>query len=153
MNSIHKAPFDRDGVVIPPSASKALAKRASASTPNWTGSGTNVMVNQDRNPWPKAELGAAVDPTNGNNYVVMANDFRENYDHEFYHVSTNGGATFTTQKAVSDTSFNPCVGFPGCGFFGDYTQLVSGPDNVVRAAWSDTRDGASMQIWSQAVTW
>ncbi len=67
--------------------------------------------------------------------------------------STDGGKTFPTQMAVSDTSFNPCIGFPGCGFFGDYTQLVSGPDNVVRAAWSDTRDGASMQIYSQAVTW
>ena len=67
--------------------------------------------------------------------------------------STDGGKTFPTQMAVSDTEFNPCVGFPGCGFFGDYTQLVSGPDGVVHAAWSDTRDGASMQIFSQAVTW
>lgn len=67
--------------------------------------------------------------------------------------STDGGKTFPTQMSVSDVAFNPCVGFPGCGFFGDYTQLTSGPDGVVRAAWSDTRDGASMQIWSQAVTW
>jgi hypothetical protein len=50
-------------------------------------------------------------------------------------------------------SFNPCVGFPGCGFFGDYVQLVSGPDGVVHAAWSDTRDGASMQVWSESITW
>ena len=61
--------------------------------------------------------------------------------------------TFPTQKAVTDVSFNPCVGFPFCGFFGDYTQLVSGPDGIIHAAWSDTRDGASMQIWSQAITW
>jgi len=67
--------------------------------------------------------------------------------------STNGGITFPTQTAVSDTSFNPCVGFPGCGFFGDYTQIAAGPDGVVHAAWSDTRDGASMQIFGQAVTW
>ncbi len=67
--------------------------------------------------------------------------------------STNGGKTFPTQKAVSTASFNPCVGFPGCGFFGDYVQLVSGPDNVVHAAWSDTRDGASMQIYTQRITW
>jgi len=67
--------------------------------------------------------------------------------------STDGGKTFPTQMAVSDTAFNPCVGFPFCGFFGDYTQLVSGPGGVVHAAWSDTRDGASMQIFSQAVTW
>ena len=67
--------------------------------------------------------------------------------------STDGGKTFPKQLAVSDTAFNPCVGFPGCGFFGDYTQLVSGPDAVVHAAWSDTRDGASMQIFTQAITW
>ena len=42
--------------------------------------GTNIKVNQDRNPWPKAEVGAAVDPTDGGNYVVMTNDFRENFD-------------------------------------------------------------------------
>ncbi len=67
--------------------------------------------------------------------------------------STDGGKTFPMQQAVSDTAFNPCVGFPGCGFFGDYTQLVSGPDAVVHAAWTDTRDGASMQIFTQAITW
>ncbi len=67
--------------------------------------------------------------------------------------STNGGASFPTQKAVSTASFNPCIGFPGCGFFGDYTQLVAGPDGVIHAAWSDTRDGASMQIFSARITW
>jgi len=67
--------------------------------------------------------------------------------------STDGGATFPKQMAVSDTSFNPCVGFPFCGFFGDYTQIAAGPDGVVHAAWSDTRDGASMQVFGQAITW
>jgi hypothetical protein len=67
--------------------------------------------------------------------------------------STDGGKTFPTQTAVSDTAFNPCTGFPGCGFFGDYTQIAAGPDGVVHAAWSDTRDGASMQIYGQAITW
>ena len=65
--------------------------------------------------------------------------------------STDGGKTFPIQQPVNDVLFNPCTGFPGCGFFGDYTQLVSGPDGTVHAAWSDTRDGASMQIWSQVV--
>jgi hypothetical protein len=67
--------------------------------------------------------------------------------------STDGGKTFPVQKAVSDTAFDPCTGFPGCAFFGDYVQLVSGSDGVVHAAWSDTRDGASMQIWSEAISW
>jgi hypothetical protein len=89
-------------------------------------------------------------------YVGWYDNRHDNFNTKveyFVGKSTNGGKTFPTQKAVSDTSFNPCVGFPFCGFFGDYTQLVSGPDNVVHAAWSDTRDGASMQIWSQSVTW
>jgi hypothetical protein len=67
--------------------------------------------------------------------------------------STDGGVTFPTQMAVSDTSFNPCIGFPGCGFFGDYTQIATGTDGIVHAAWSDTRDGASMQVFGQAITW
>jgi hypothetical protein len=67
--------------------------------------------------------------------------------------STDGGKTFPVQHAVSTAAFNPCVGFPGCGFFGDYNQLTSGADGVVHAAWSDTRDGVSMQIYTQAVTW
>jgi len=65
--------------------------------------------------------------------------------------SFDGGRTFTIQKAVNDVPFNPCNGLPGCGYFGDYTQLASGPDGIVHAAWADTRDGVSMQIWSQTV--
>ena len=65
--------------------------------------------------------------------------------------SFDGGRRFPIQRAVNDVPFNPCTGFPGCGYFGDYTQLASGPDGVVHAAWSDTRDGVSIQIWSQKV--
>lgn len=65
--------------------------------------------------------------------------------------SFDGGHTFPIQQAINDVPFNPCNGFPGCGYFGDYTQLASEPDGVVHAAWSDTRDGLSIQIWSQTV--
>jgi hypothetical protein len=65
--------------------------------------------------------------------------------------SFDDGRTFPIQHAVSDVPFNPCNGFSGCGYFGDYTQLAAGPDGQVHAAWNDTRDGASMQIWSQSV--
>src|SRR5439155_10475887 len=47
------------------------------------------------------EIGAAVGPTSGNNYVVMSNDFRENYDHMFYHVSTTNGATWTDETPLA----------------------------------------------------
>lgn len=93
---------------------------------------------------------------NGAVYVGWYDDRNDSFSTNvqyFVGKSTDGGKTFPTQKAVSDTAFNPCTGFPGCGFFGDYVQLVSGPDGVVHAAWSDTRDGASMQIWSEAISW
>jgi len=100
-------------------------------------------------PWATAKADGSV-------YVGFYDDrndpFNTNVEY-FVAKSTDGGSTFSAQSAVSDVAFNPCTGFPGCGFFGDYTQLVSGPDGVVHAAWSDTRDGASMQIYSQAVTW
>jgi hypothetical protein len=98
---------------------------------------------------------AAATP-HGNVYVGWYDDRNDRFNTKvdyFVGKSVDGGKTFPKQQAVSDINFNPCVGFPGCGFFGDYTQLVSGPDGVIHAAWSDTRDGASMQIWSQAITW
>lgn len=67
--------------------------------------------------------------------------------------STDGGKSFPKQQAVSTASFNPCVGTPNCIFFGDYNQLVTGPDDITHAFWSDTRDGASMQIYTQALKW
>lgn len=87
-------------------------------------------------------------------YVGWYDDRRDPFNTRvdyFVGKSTDGGKTFPLQQPVNDYSFNPCTGFPFCGFFGDYTQLVSGADGVVRAAWSDTRDAASMQIWSQVV--
>ncbi len=67
--------------------------------------------------------------------------------------STDGGKTFPRQQPVSDALFNPCVGYPSCLSFGNYTQLITGPDGITHAAWSDTRDGASAQIYTQAITW
>jgi len=87
-------------------------------------------------------------------YVGWYDDRRDPFNTKvdyFVGKSIDGGKTFPMQQPVNDVSFNPCTGFPGCGFFGDYTQLVSGADGSVHAAWSDTRDAASMQIWSQVV--
>src|SRR5207253_826432 len=81
MQSHHRAPFDRDSAFIPKGAALKLQSNAEARQAQASRSlliGSNVKVNQDRNPWPKAEIGAAVDPTSGSNYVVMSNDFREN---------------------------------------------------------------------------
>jgi len=99
---------------------------------------------------------ATAKPSSGAVYVGWYDDRNDPFNTKveyFVGKSTDGGKTFPRQMAVSDTAFNPCIGFPGCGFFGDYTQLVSGPDGVVHAAWSDTRDGASMQIFTQVITW
>jgi hypothetical protein len=87
-------------------------------------------------------------------YVGWYDDRRDPFNTKvdyFVGKSTDGGKTFPMQQPVNDVSFNPCTGFPGCGFFGDYTQLVSSADGAVHAAWSDTRDAASMQIWSEVV--
>jgi len=115
-----------------------------------------VRVNNDAfNAQKHHFFGWATVTPNGHVYVGWYDDRNDPFNIKvdyFVRKSTDGGKTFPTQQAVNDVSFNPYVGFPGCTFFGDYTQLVSGPDGVVHAAWSDTRDGISMQIWSQAIT-
>jgi hypothetical protein len=128
----HKAPFDRDGAVIPPAAAKSLAAKhtmaaaegtaATAALENAASGYKNIQVNQDRNPWPKAELGAAIDPSNGTSWVVMANDFRENYDHEFYHVSTNSGRTWTDDSMVGGN--DPFTGFIPLTTTGTRTSIL-----------------------------
>ena len=98
---------------------------------------------------------AAATPT-GALYVGWYDDRNDPFNTKvdyFVAKSSNGGKTFPKQQAVNDVAFNPCIGFPGCGFFGDYTQLVAGPDAVVHAAWTDTRDQASQQIWSTRISW
>ena len=114
-----------------------------------------VRVNDDAVGGQKQHFFAWATATpNGSVYVGWYDSRRDPFNTRvdyFVGRSQDGGKTFPVQQPVNDVSFNPCTGFPGCGFFGDYTQLVSGPDGRVRAAWSDTRDGASMQIWSQVV--
>ncbi|HEY6265527.1 MAG TPA: hypothetical protein VIW93_12045 [Candidatus Acidoferrum sp.] len=122
-----------------------------------SGASTIHRVNNDKFGNGKHHFFAWATATpNGNVYVGWYDDRNDPFSTKveyFVGKSTDGGKAFSKQKAVSDVSFNPCIGFPGCGFFGDYVQLVSGPDGVVHAAWSDTRDGASMQIWSESITW
>ncbi len=122
-----------------------------------TGASTVHRVNNDAFGGFKDHFfGWATATPNGDVYVGWYDNRNDPFNTKveyFVGKSTDGGKTFPKQQAVSDTSFNPCVGYPGCGFFGDYVQLVSGPDNLVHAAWSDTRDGATMQVWSDTITW
>src|SRR5260370_27762161 len=77
VQKLHKAPFERDGSVLPPGGAQALARKqaamraAGASAPPGL-SFTNVQVTQDRNPWPKAEVAAAVDPSSTQNAEGMS---------------------------------------------------------------------------------
>lgn len=113
----HKAPYDMDAqAVMPAGSAKALAKQSHASI-SAVSSTSNVRVTQDSNPWPKAEIGSAINPADGNNYVVMSNDFRENFDHQFFHVSTNGGKKFTDDSMVGGN--DPFTGFVPLTFQSD----------------------------------
>src|ERR1700687_1563207 len=114
VQSTHKAPFDREGAQLPPGGANALKKSQAHAVLQATTNVPfkNVQVNRDRNPWPKSEIASAVDPTNGQNFVVMSNDFRMNYDHQFFHVSTNGGTAWTDASMVGGA--HPSPGFlPG----------------------------------------
>ncbi len=126
MKANHSAPWDRDSVRLPKGGSAAVQNAQSHRVPEAATLGPspfhNVKVNQDKDPWPKAEIAVGVDPTNGNNIVVMSNDFRENYDHMFFHVSTNGGRSWSDDSMVGGNDF--FTGFipltfqsdPGVGF-------------------------------------
>ncbi len=121
MRKIHKAPFDRDGSVMPTAGAKALqeaqARKPTLEAVNAAAAASayqNVKVNQDRTPWPKAEVGAAVDPADASAWVVMTNDFRENFDKMFYHVSTDNGKTWTDDSMVGGN--DPFTGFVPLNF-------------------------------------
>lgn len=70
--------------------------------------------------------------------------------HYFVSTATDGGLGLGPSQPVTSL-FNLCAGVPDCGYFGDYDQLAEGPDGVVHATWAETRDGVSMQIFSEAI--
>jgi hypothetical protein len=124
MQAHHMAPFDREGAVLPPGGQETLMQHlAKLGNPSMAtlaaaaSTGTNVKVNRDRNPWPKAEIGLAVDPMNGKNFVVMSNDFRENFDRQFFHVSTNGGTAWSDD--VMAIGLDPVTEFAPYSFQSD----------------------------------
>src|SRR6516162_5413114 len=85
-----------------------------------------VRVNNDAfNAQKHHFFGWATAAPNGHVYVGWYDNRNDPFNIKvdyFVGKSTDGGKTFRTQKAVNDVSFNPCIGFPGCTFFGDYTQ-------------------------------
>jgi len=139
VQSGHRAPFHRDGALLPRGTAQNLLRSWSqASNTASVDHGENVRVNRDHNPWPKVGIAAAIDPANGNNYVVMSNDFRENFDHMFFHVSKTGGATWTDDSMVGGADFitgfapltfqnDPGVAFDGAGH--SFLSTLSG--NVI----------------------
>ena len=83
----------------------------------------------------KGEVGAAVDSSDASAWVVMTNDFRENFDKMFYHVSTDNGKTWTDDSMVGCN--DPFTGFipltfqsdPGVSFDGagnSYLSTITG---------------------------
>jgi len=105
----HRAPFHRNGALSGIRSTQNQRDNSLQGSSLPVGSAHNVKVNQDRNPWPKAGVASAVDPANGSNYLVMSNDFRENNDHMFFHISKSGGATWTDDSMVGGS--DPFIGF------------------------------------------
>ncbi len=128
---------------------------AAVNTP--TGAATITRVNNDAINSGKDHIFPWASTDSRGNIYVGWYDGRKDPLHVkleyFVGQSTDGGKTFPKQQAISAISFNPCIGTPNCLFFGDYNQLVTGPDDVTHAAWADTRDSASMQIYTQALKW
>jgi hypothetical protein len=120
-----------------------------------SGSSRIARVNNDPiNDLKQHFFAAAVTTPEGEVYVGWYDNRKDplNTNVEYFvGKSRDEGRTFSFQRAVSDVPFNPCTGFQGCGYFGDYTQLAAGSDGQIHGAWADTRDGASMQIWSQTI--
>ena len=90
MNKHFKADFGRDSVGL------SLMNAIQNAHASWKGSpifhsGNIYQVNQDQDPWPKDELGVGIDPTNADNITVMSNDFRQNFNHMYFHTSNDGG--------------------------------------------------------------
>jgi hypothetical protein len=116
-----------------------------------------VRVNNDAFGNGKAHLFAsAVTVPSGAVYVGWydgRNDPNSVNVEYFVGKSTDGGATFPTQMAVSDVPFSPCANANPCIGGPSTTLLAAGPGGQVHAAWSDARDGVSLQLWSQTITW
>ena len=74
VQSKHKAPFDRDGSVLPQDAAKALKERATAALSAAVVQFQNDRVNQDKNPWPKAEIAATGYDLSLNRYKEVTHD-------------------------------------------------------------------------------
>jgi hypothetical protein len=101
MDKHFKADFGRDSVGL--SLMNALQNTKASDPPNFH-SGTPTQVNQDHNPWPKDEIAVGIDPTNAKNITVMSNDFRQNWNHMFFHTSNNGGESWFSDSLSTQTS-------------------------------------------------
>lgn len=102
MDTHFKAPFGRED----PSLKLMDAQKKNGATANGSPnfhSGNIMQVNQDHDGWPKDELGVGIDPTNPKNITVMSNDFRQNWNHMFFHTSNNGGESWFDDSLSTQT--------------------------------------------------
>lgn len=93
MDKHFKADFGRDEVGLSIEGGILNSHAAWSGSPNFH-SGAIFQVNQDRDPWPKDEIGVGIDPTNPKNITVMSNDFRQNFNHMYFHTSNTGGESW-----------------------------------------------------------
>src|SRR5579884_2915714 len=108
----HKAPFFSQQLAAETDMQAFVRKtqRGPIKRPVDHSISTNIKVNQDHNAWPKVGVSAAINPVNGKNIVVTSSDFRQNFNHPYYHVTTDGGRTWSDDavaEGIDSATFAP----------------------------------------------
>ncbi|MBE3557796.1 MAG: hypothetical protein IMW89_01030 [Ktedonobacteraceae bacterium] len=137
----HKAPF-LNKVLASPDEFQIFTQNALKSAHLGVGkligdNNRNVRVNQDHNPWPKTDVAIAVNPLNPRNIIVATNDLRQLFTRSYYHVSMDGGKTWSDDVVAE--SMNPTtsgaytlVSNPGVAFDRDnHSIIVSLASNTI----------------------
>ena len=122
------------------------------------GTATTVQVNNDPPGKGKNHLSPSVTVTpNGDVYVGWFDDRRDPSQQKldyFLGRSTDGGKTFPMQQPINEVPFTALLGVPASRYPPNFTgALAAGADGVVHAVWTDTRDGATVQVYTRNVQW
>jgi hypothetical protein len=90
----------------------------------------------------------AVDPASGKVFAGWLDNRQGGKGGTWYSVSSDGGATWSANKLVSDTpyTFNPDHQNAQLDFLGDYFGFIF-DGSKLRISWSDPRNGSDSQVF------